>query len=118
MRKTVHQAEELTTTRRCDRSSAAVWGCIINEHGGSCKLPCHGQGSGNSYFGGGESTATLQAVSGNGRPCLEPIESLECAPESMLTEARVRGKVTERGRGQYEIRPVTKGRNLLHIRVG
>ena len=37
----------------------------------------------------------------------------------MLTGARVRGEVKERGRGQYEIsyQPVTKGRNLLHIRV-
>ena len=69
---------------------------------------------------GEKSTATVQAVSRNGCPCLEPIESLECELESMLTGARVRGEVKERGRGQYEIsyQPVTKGRNLLHIRVG
>ena len=67
-----------------------------------------------------KSTATVQAVSGNGCPCLEPVESLECELESMLTEARVRGGVMEVECGQYEIiyQPVTKGRNLLHIRVG
>ena len=73
------------------------------------KVPCHGQGSGNSYCGGGGGPHQLCRLS-----CLEPIESFECELES---GARVRGEVTERGRGQYEIRPVTKGRNLLHIRV-
>ena len=68
---------------------------------------------------GEKSTATVQAVSWNDSPCLEPIKSLECELESMLTGARVRGEVKERGKGQYEIsyQPVTKGRNLLHVRV-
>ena len=68
---------------------------------------------------GEKSTATVQAVSWNDSPCLEPIKSLECELESMLTGARVRSEVKERGKGQYEIsyQPVTKGRNLLHIRV-
>ena len=69
---------------------------------------------------GEKSTATVQVVSRNGRPCLEPIESLECELESMLTGARVRGGVKGVEHGQYEMsyQPVTKGRNLLHIRVG
>ena len=45
---------------------------------------------------GGGGGVHSNSVSGNGRPCLEPIE---CALESMLTGARVRGEVTERGRG-------------------
>ena len=83
-------------------------------------VKCHAMGRGLETATVGEkSTATVQAVSGNGCPCLEPIESLECELESMLTGARVRGEVKERGRGQYEIsyQPVTKGRSLLHIRV-
>ena len=54
-----------------------------------------------------------------GHPGLESIESLECELKSMLTGARVRGGVKERGRGRYEIsyQPVTTGRNLFHIRV-
>ena len=71
---------------------------------------------------GEKSTATVQAVSGNGSPCLEPIESLECELEYMLTGARVKGGMKEvgYGYGQYEIsyQPVTKGRNQLYIRVG
>ena len=76
---------------------------------------CHAMGRGLE-----KSTATVQAVSGNGSPCLEPIESLECEIDSMLTGARVRGGVKEVEHGQYEMicQPVTKGRNLLHIRVG
>ena len=82
---------------------------------------CHAMGWGLETATVGEkSTATVQAVIGNGSLCLEPIESLECGLESMLTGARVRGGVKEVGRGQYEMsyQPVTKGRNLLHVRVG
>jgi tripartite motif-containing protein 2/3/tripartite motif-containing protein 71 len=68
---------------------------------------------------GEESVATVQAVNWSGSPCLEPIQTLVCKLESMLTGAKVRGRVEDKGRGQYEIsyQPVTKGRNLLHIRV-
>ena len=68
---------------------------------------------------GEKSTAAVQAVTGSGCPCLELTKSVECELESMLTGARVRGVVEERGKGLYEIsyQPVTKGRNQLHIRV-
>ena len=81
---------------------------------------CHAKGRGLETATVGEkSTATVLAVSWNGCPCLETIKSSECELKSMLTGARVRGEVTERGRGQYKIsyQPVTKGRNLLQVRV-
>ena len=139
MRKTiVHQAEELTTEfqpsflKPCTEpdvmfSSPGVATAVLQQYGDVSSMSmvdpakCHATGRGLETATVGEkSTATVQAVSGNGSPCLEPIESLECELESMLTGARVRGEVTERGRGQYEIsyQPVTKGRNLLHVRVG
>jgi DNA-binding beta-propeller fold protein YncE len=68
---------------------------------------------------GETSTVTVHAVSWKDCPCLEPIQSLECELESMLTGSRVRGVVEEKGRGQYEIsyQPVTKGRCQLCVRV-
>ena len=139
MRKTiVHQAKELTTEFQpsflepCTEpdmmfSAPGDATTVLQQYGNVSSMSmvdpakCHAMGRGLETATVGEkSTGTVQAVSGNGCPCLEPIESLECELESMLTGARVRGGVKERGRGQYEIsyQPVTKGRNLLHIRVG
>ena len=137
MRKTiVHQAKELMTEfqpsflKPCTQpdmmfSAPGDATTVLQQYGDVSSMSmfdpkCHAMGRGLETATVGEkSTATMQAVSGNGCPCLEPIESLECELESMLTGARVRGEVKERGRGQYEIsyQPVTKGRNLLHIRV-
>ena len=138
MRKTiVHQAKELTTEfqpsflKPCTEpgmmfSAPGDVTAVLQQYGDVSSMSmvdpakCHAMGGGLETAAVGEkSTATVQAVSGNGCPCLEPIESLECELESMLTGARVRGEVTERGRGQYEIsyQPVTKGRNTLHVRV-
>ena len=131
MRKTiVQQAKELTTEsppsflRPCAEpdmmfSAPGDVTAVLQQYGNIVK--CHATGKGLETATVGEkSTATVQAVSWNGCPCLEPIESLECELESILTGARVRGGVKQRGSGQYEIsyQPVTKGRNLLHIRVG
>ena len=138
MRKTiVHQAKELTTEfqpsflKPCTEpgmmfSAPGDVTAVLQQYGDVSSMSmvdpakCHAMGGGLETAAVGEkSTATVQAVSGNGCPCLEPIESLECELESMLTGARVRGEVTERGRGQYEIsyQPVTKGRNLLQVRI-
>ena len=138
MRKTiVHQAKELTTEfqpsflKPCTEpdmmfSAPGDATTVLQQYGDVSSMSmldpakCHAMGRGLETATVGEkSTATVQALSGNGCPCLEPIESLECELESMLTGARVRGEMTERGRGQYEIsyQPVTKGRNLLHVRV-
>ena len=134
----VHQAKELTTEypafflKPCTQpdvifSAPVDVSAVLTQYGSVSSMSmvdpakCHAMGWGLETATVGEKpTATVQAVSGNGCPCLEPIESLECELESMLTGARVRGEVKEEGRGQYEIsyQPVTKGRNLLHIRVG
>ena len=138
MRKTiVHQAKELTTEfqpsflKPCTEpdmifSAPGDATTVLQQYGDVSSMSmvdpakCHAMGRGLETATVEEkSTATVQAVSWNGCSCLEPIESLECELESMLTGARVRGEVKERGRGQYEIsyQPVTKGRNLLHIRI-
>ena len=132
-----HQAKELTTKfqpsflKPCTEpdmmfSAPGDATTVLQQYGDVSSMSmvnpakCHAMGRGLETATVGEkSIATVQAVSGNGCPCLEPIESLECELESMLTGARVRGEVTERGRGEYEVsyQPVTKGRNLLHVRV-
>ena len=138
MRKTiVHQAKELTTEfqpsflKPCTEpdmifSAPGDATTVLQQYGDVSSMSmvdpakCHTKGGGLETATVGEkSTATMQVVSRNGCPCLEPIKSLECELESMLTGARMRGEVTERGRGQYDIsyQPVTKGRNLLHVRV-
>ena len=135
MRKTIiHHAKELTTEflpsflKPCTEpdmmfSAPGDTTPVLQQCGNVSSVDptkCHAMGRGLETATLGEkSTATVQAVSWNDCPCLEPIESLECELESMLTGARVRGEVNERGRGQYEIsyQPVTKGRNLLHTRV-
>ena len=128
MRKTiVHQAKELTkefppsllkpcTEPDLNYSAATT---VLQQY--SSIVKCHATGKGLETATVGEkSTATVQIVSWDGRSCLEPIESLECELESMLTGARVRGEVKERERGKYRIsyQPVTKGRNLLHVTLG
>ena len=138
MRKTIiQQAKELTTKfppsflKPCTKPDAMFSTpgdatAVLQQYGDVSSMSivdpakCHVTGRGLETATVGEkSTATVQAISWNGCPCLEPIESLECELESMLTGARVRGEVKERGRGQYEIsyQPVTKRRNLLHVRV-
>ena len=138
MRKTIiHQAKELTEfppsfLKPCTEpdmmfSAPGDTTAVLQQYGDVSSMSmvnpakCHGMGRGlETATVGKKTTATVQAVSWNGHSCLEPIESLECELESMLTGARVRGEVKKRGRGQYEIsyQPATKGRNVLRIRVG
>ena len=66
-----------------------------------------------------ESTATVHAVSFEGTPCREPVQSLECELVSALTGATTRGS-TERREGRlYKIgyQPTIKGRHQLNIRI-
>ena len=131
MRKTIiHHAKELTTeflpsfVKPCTEPDMMFSGpgdatSVLQKHGNIVK--CHATGKAlEKATVGKKSTATVQAVSWDGSPCLESIKSLECEIESVLTGARARGEVKERGRGQYEIIywPVAEGRNLLHIRLG
>ena len=67
----------------------------------------------------GESTAILYAVNYEGKPCEEPIKSLECELESEITGTRASCSVERRGQSQYKIsyQPTIKGRHQLHIKV-
>ena len=68
---------------------------------------------------GKKSTAILQAINFEGKPCEEPIKSLECELVSEITGTRASCSVESRGQSQYEIsyQPTIKGRHQLHIRV-
>ena len=81
---------------------------------------CHATGKGLEVaVVGVKSTAILHAVSYEGKPCEEPIKSLECELVSEITGTRINCSVERRGQTQYEIsyHPVIKGRHQLHIKV-
>ena len=68
---------------------------------------------------GEKSTAILHAVGYEGKPCEEPIQSLECELVSEIMSTRASCSVERRGQSQYEIsyQPTIKGRHQLHIKV-
>ena len=68
---------------------------------------------------GKTSTAVLQAVDFNSRPCEEPIVSSEIELVSELTGTRKRGSIERTGQSQYKIsyQPTIKGRYQLQIKV-
>ena len=81
---------------------------------------CHTTGKGFEVAVVGEkSTAILHAVSYEGKPCEEPIKSLECELVSEITSTRASCSVERRGQSQYEIsyQPTIKGRHQFHIKV-
>ena len=65
------------------------------------------------------STAVLQVVNFDNKPCDEPILSSECELVSELTGTRTRGSVERKGQSQYEItyQPTIKGRHQLHVKL-
>ena len=68
---------------------------------------------------GKRSTATLQATNFVGKPCEEPIRSLECIFVSEITHQRSSCSVERSGQSLYEIsyQPIIKGRHQLHVKV-
>jgi tripartite motif-containing protein 2/3/tripartite motif-containing protein 71 len=82
-----------------------------------CHIP--GRGTGLSALVGETSSAILQAINFQGKPCEEPIKSLECEIASVITGTRARCSVERRGQSQYEItyQPTIKGRHQLHIKA-
>ena len=69
---------------------------------------------------GERSTAILQAINFEGKPCEEPVmKSLECEIVSEIADTRTSCSVEERGQGQYKIsyQPTVKGKHQLHIKV-
>ena len=69
---------------------------------------------------GERSTAILQAINFEGKPCGEPVmKSLECEIVSEIADIRTSCSVEGRGQGQYKIsyQPTVKGKHQLHIKV-
>ena len=126
---TVHQVKELTTPFQQDTLSfSALAGLTamcqsygqVFASGSPDPSKCHTTGKGLEVAVVGEkSTAILNAVSYEGKPCEEPIKSLECELASEITGNRASCSVERRGQSQYEIsyQPTIKGRHQLHIKV-
>ena len=134
---TVHQVKELTTPFQADTlkpnteadmvfSALADLTAMCQSYGQvfSSGSPdpskCHTTGKGLEVAVVGEkSTAILHAVSYEGKPCEEPIKSLECELVSEITGTRASCSVERSGQSQYEIsyQPTIKGRHQLHIKV-
>ena len=134
----VHQMKELTTPFQPDTlkpnteadmvfsaladltAACKNYGQILSSSGSPDPSKCHATGKGLEVaVVGVKSTAILHAVSYEGRPCEEPIKSLECELVSEITGTRKSSNVERRGQSQYEIsyQPTIKGRHQLHIKV-
>ena len=134
---TVHQVKELTTpfqpdTLKPNTEADQVFSALVDltemcQSYGQVFAPgspdpskCHTTGEGLEVAVVGEkSTAILHAISYEGKPCEEPIKSLECELMSEITGTRESCSVERRGQSQYEIsyQPTIKGRHHLHIKV-
>ena len=134
---TVHQVKELTTpfqqdTLKPNTEADMVFSALADltamcqrygqvfTSGSPDPSKCHTSGKGFEVAVVGEkSTAILHAVSLKGKPCEEPIESLECELLTEITGTRASCSVERRGQSQYEIsyQPTIKGRHHLHIKV-
>ena len=69
---------------------------------------------------GERSTAILQAINFEGKPCEEPImKSLECEIVSEIADTITSCSVEGREQGQYKIsyQPTIKGKHQLHVKV-
>ena len=69
---------------------------------------------------GERSTAILQAINFEGKPCEEPImKSLECEIVSEIADSRTSCSVEGRGQGQYKIsyQPTIKWKHQLHVKI-
>ena len=134
---TVHQVKELTTpfqqdTLKLNTEADMVFSALADltamcqsygqvfTSGSPDPSKCHTTGKGFEVAVVGEkSTCILHAVSYEGKPCEEPIKSLECELASEITGTRASCSVERRGQSQYEIsyQPTIKGRHQLHIKV-
>ena len=79
---------------------------------------CYITGNGTASVGE-TSTAILQAINFDGKPCEEPIKSLGCELVSEICGTGASGSVERRGQSQYKIsyQPTIKGRHQLHIKM-
>ena len=131
---TVKQIKELTTPFQSDVMATSTKADIVFsapadmtavcQNNGRVGSPdpskCHITGKGAEVAVVGEkSTTILQAINLEGKPCEEPMKSLECELVSEITGTRGRCSVGMREKSQYEIsyQPTIKGRHQLHIKV-
>ena len=132
---TVQQVKELTTPFQPDMlkpntetdmvfSALANMTAMCQNYGqlyelGADPSNCYITGNGVEVTVGVKSTAILQAINFGGKPCKEPIKSLECELASEITGTRASCSVERRGQSQYEIsyQPTIKGRHQLHIKM-
>ena len=134
---TVHQMKELTTPFLPDtlkpKTEADIVFSALADLTAVCKnygqiftsgspdpSKCHVTGKGLEVaVVGVKFTAILHAASYEGKPCEEPIKSLECKLVSEITDTRTNCCIERRGQSQYEIsyQPTIKGRHQLHIKV-
>ena len=83
-------------------------------------LRCKATGKGLKVAIVGEDSAIImEAIDLNGKPCVEPIKSLQCELSSEMTGARSMCSVERMEQGQYRInyQPTIRGRHQLHIKV-
>ena len=126
---TVQQVKELTTPFQPDmlkpNTEADMVFSALADMTSMCQnygqvYECHITGNGVEVAEVGvKSTAILQTINFGGKPCEEPIKSLECELASEITGTRASCSVERRGPNQYEIsyQPTIKGRHQLHIRM-
>ena len=136
---TVNQVKELTTPFQPDmlepNTKADVIFSALADLTASCEnygqvfypgLPdpskCHITGNGTDLkvsLVGERSTAILQVISFESKPCKVPIKVLECEFVSEITGTRASCSVERRGQSQYKIsyQPTIKGKHQLHIKV-
>ena len=133
---TMKQLNELTTSFQLDNVEADIAFLPSTEVVPMCQnygrvfssaLPdpskCHVLGSGIVEAVVGEnSTAILQVVNFHGKPCKEPVQSLECGVVSEITgtisSCDVSGGQRERGCYEISYNPTIKGRHQLYIKIG
>ena len=134
---TVHQVKELTTPFQADTlkpntevdmvfsvladltAMCQSYGQVFSS-GSPDPSKCHTTGKGLEVaVVGDKSTAILHALSYEGKPCEEPIKSLEFEIVSEITGTRASCSVERRGQSQYEIsyQPTIKGGHQIHIKV-
>ena len=135
---TVQQAKELTTPFQPDMlkpnteanvvfSALADLTAMCQNYGHVYELKslpdppnCYITGNGVEVAAVGvKSTAILQAINFGGKPCDEPIKSLECKFVSEIKCTRASCSAERRGQSQYKIsyQPTIKGRHQLHIKM-
>ena len=136
-KRTVHQMKELTTpfqqyTLKPNTEADMVFSALADltaacKNYGQIFAPqsldpskCYATGKGFEVaVVGVKSTAILHAVSYEGKPCKEPVKSLEHELVSTITGTQMKCDVERKGQSQYEIsyQPTVKGRHQLHIKV-